>query len=111
MDETQVLVDDDEMNVVDPLDPGAQRIHDLLIQELFPQEDLLRAGLQGPEELFRSRVEANGLGIAAVDVRPIHFQDLFSMAGLDGQGGHPGKKLAHLDLEIGQRLSQVQQRL
>jgi hypothetical protein len=99
VDDPQVLVDDQEVDVVDPLDLGAGRIHDLLVQELLLEEHLLALDLKGVESIFRAGLENDVFPHEARDFGPVQGERLLSSQS-DDRGAYLRKTLRKPDFEV-----------
>jgi len=90
------------VDVVHPLDLGPERVHDLLVQQLLAEEDLVAPCLERPEGLAGARLQAYRFVVQALDLRPVELPEAFLPAPADGQARDLGEELAHRDLEVGQ---------
>ena len=74
VDDAQLLVDDEEMDIVDPFNLGSERVHDLLVQEFVAEHDLVVGYFERFELVFGLRFEMDDGFVEGLDFLPVELE-------------------------------------
>jgi hypothetical protein len=102
MDEEEFAMDDQKVDIVDSLDLGPGGVDDLLVEEVFPEQDLPVPDLEAGQPAFRAGLEDGGAAADRFDPAPVEGEGRLLAPVTDNEGVDLREELAQLDLEIGQ---------